>query len=219
MKVWKSIYEIPKRKGRNVLHQNVLIKVNTYSVWIDGPSRGGFSIGINEWRNISSGETYFCWAELVNYMEITMEQEAPFEDIEGHAIVHGPGLIRGETIEEVIENIKQDIENAKTKKERKIQARTEAVRLMRKHIFKNQKIGEHAKLQLRVMGFDLKKLSITTKILNNMKWEHVFNNGRKVVWHHNNDNIWEAKSKDPGGAQSLMYIEDGTGKITLERDS
>lgn len=203
-------------------HHKILKKMNTYSVWIDDPirERGGFSIGISEWHGLFSKEIYFCWTELANYLEITRESCSPSQDIGGHAIVHGPGALRGKTIEEVIENIKKDMQYAKDEKKRKVEEKTEARRLMRTYIRKGLKLVGIYGLQLTVTDFSLLKLTITTKVENNTNWEHVFNKGRRIVWRNIDENTWEAlsKKKSGQGAQSLLYIsaEDG---ITVERDS
>ncbi len=200
------------------MNHKALKKLNTYVIWIDDYG----SISINEWQELYNGHIIFCWAELINYADITKEPElSPFVNYEGQPLFRMPGQIRGSTIEEVIQNIKDDIQRVKDEKKSKIEEKAEAKKLMRKYIFKDREIGIHGDLQLRVMGFDLKKLCITTKVESNLNWEHVVNHGRKMVWHHNSSNIWEAKSKKESGqsAQSLMYIEDDLGCITLERDS
>lgn len=204
------------------MSHKILKKVNTYSVWIDDPIRegGGFSIGISEWHGLFSKEIYFCWTELASYLEITKESSNfPSQDMEGHAIVHGPGALRGKTIEEVIENIKKDIQYVKDEKKRKVEEKTEARRLMRTYIRKDVKLGREDDLSLTVTGFNLLKLTITTKVENNTNWEHVFNKGRRILWRNINGGTWEAQSKKKSGqgAQSLLYISKHA--ITLERDS
>lgn len=196
---------------------SVLTKVNSYVIWIDDP---GFSISINHWRDTGTGKDYFCWAELINYVDITKEPEnTPFVNIEGHALFNMPGQIRGKTIEEVIENIEKDIQYVKDEKKHKIENETEARRLMRTYIRKDSKLGSEDDLELTVTEFNLLKLTITTKVENNTNWEHVFNKGRRILWRNINGDTWEAlsKKKTGQGAQSLLYISKHA--IILERDS
>lgn len=129
-----------------------------------------------------------------------------------------------------VDSYLQTQQNNKEKKVVLAQERANAKKILRKYIVPNQIISEYDTscskngLMLKVKHVDVDSLLITTNIVKNTNWDHVFTEGYVAVWHFNgygnNYIIFEAEAElESGqGAQSLLYLEND-GHIVIERDS